>query len=316
MPWFGHPANPHSTEHSFGREAEEAIKLARMQVSEVLNGDPEGVIFTSGATESANIVIRSFANDRSRLVISAIEHPCVAETAKQCAIDRNSVMETVPVDADGRVQMDALSHMLVDADLVSIMTVNNEVGTIQPIEDIGLLCAAEGVCLHTDAAQAIGRIELDMSAGISFATLSSHKIYGPPGIGAICAKAEDVSLLKPAMSGGRQQGGLRPGTLPTALCVGFGEACALALRERERDKEHAAALTSLFLDVLNKAKVNYEVNGSREDRIAQNLNLSFAGIDAEVLLAQLPTLALSTGSACSSGSIGPSSLMNALPGIV
>lgn len=312
LPWLGRPANPHSREHVFGQDAAAAIELARVQVAEAVNGDPEGVVFTASATEAANIVIRSFASDRSRLVISAVEHPCVAATAVDCVNEGRAVVTTAPVDEDGVVDLDALSEMMVDADLVSIMAVNNEVGTVQPIEDIGALCVGEEVPLHTDASQAIGRVHVDMDVGITFATLSSHKIYGPPGIGAICARREDMSRLKPLMSGGGQERGLRPGTLPTPLCVGFGEACALAIQERERDEKQAAVLAGSFLGQLDKAGVRYALNGSREQRVAQNLNLSFEGVEAEALLAQLPTLALSTGSACSSGSIGPSAVLMAM----
>ena len=312
LPWLGRPANPHSREHAFGQNAATAIELAREQVAAAVNGDPGGVVFTASATEAANIVVRSFAGDRSRLVISAIEHPCVAVTAAECVSEGRAVVTTAPVDEDGVVDLDALSEMMVDADLVSIMAVNNEVGTIQPIEDIGALCVGEGVPLHTDASQAIGRVQVDMDVGITFATLSSHKIYGPPGIGAVCARREDMSRLKPLMSGGGQEGGLRPGTLPTPLCVGFGEACALAVQERERDAKQAAVLAVSFLEQLDKAGVGYKVNGSREQRVAQNLNLSFEGVEAEALLAQLPTLAISTGSACSSGSIGPSAVLMAM----
>ncbi len=311
-PWLGRPANPHSREHAFGQDAAAAIDLARVRVADAVNGDPEGVVFTASATEAANVVIRSFASDRSRLVVSAIEHPCVTGTAAECAEEGRAVVETAPVDEDGVVDLDALSEMIVDADLVSIMAVNNEVGTIQPIEDIGALCVGQEVPLHTDASQAIGRVRVDLDVGITFATLSSHKIYGPPGIGAICARREDVSRLKPLMTGGGQEGGLRPGTLPTLLCVGFGEACALAVQERERDEKRAAKLAESFLAQLDMAGVMYAVNGSRERRVAQNLNLSFDGVDAETLLAQLPTVAISTGSACSSGSIGPSAVLMAM----
>ena len=312
LPWLGRPANPHSSEHAFGQDAAAAIEVAREQVAEAVGGDPKGVVFTGSATEAANIVIRSFADGGNRLLVSAIEHPCVAETAAECEKQGGAAVTLVPVDEDGLVDLDALAELLVEVDLVSIMTVNNEVGTIQPIEDIGALCIGEGVRLHTDAAQAIGRVKVDMGFGVSFATLSSHKIYGPPGIGAICSQPEEVSLLKPLMSGGGQEGGVRPGTLPTPLCVGFGEACALAVREREKDEKQAAGLASLFLAQLDKAGVAYAVNGSREERVAQNLNVSFEGVDADALLAQLPTLALSTGSACSSGSIGPSAVLTAM----
>ena len=312
LPWLGRPANPHSSEHVFGQDAAAAIEVARAQVAEAVNVDPMGVVFTASATEAANIVIRSFAKRGNRLLISAIEHPCVAETAAECMKQGRAVVTTVPVDENGVVDLDSLSELLVDTDFVSIMMVNNEVGTIQPIEDIGALCVGEDVPLHTDAAQAVGRVQVDMDAGISFATLSSHKIYGPPGIGAICAQPEQISLLRPLMCGGGQEGGLRPGTLPTPLCVGFGEACALAVRERERDEEQAAALASCFLEQLDRAGVSYAVNGCREERVAQNLNLSLDGVQAEALLAQLPTLALSTGSACASGSIRPSAVLTAM----
>ncbi|MCZ0942390.1 MAG: cysteine desulfurase family protein [Gammaproteobacteria bacterium] len=312
LPWLGRPGNPHSSEHTFGQEAAAAVELAREQVAEAVNGDPKGVVFTAGATEAANLVIRSLANGGSRLLISAIEHPCVAETAAECERQGRAVVETLPVGEDGVVDLDAFSELVADVELASIMTVNNEVGTIQPIEDIGALCVSEGVRLHTDAAQAIGRVKVNMGFGITFATLSSHKMYGPPGIGAICSHPEDISLLKPLMSGGGQERGLRPGTLPTPLCVGFGKACALAVRECEKDGERAAELASLFLKQLDKADVSYVVNGSREERVAQNLNVSFNGVEAEVLLAQLPTLALSTGSACSSGAVGPSAVLTAM----
>lgn len=312
LPWLGRPANPHAREHVFGQDAAAAIELARIQVADAVNGDPKGVVFTASATEAANIVVRSFAKGRSRLLISAIEHPCVAETAAACMKEGRAVVTTVPVDEDGVVELEALSELMALADLVSVMTVNNEVGTIQPIEDIAALCIGEGVPLHTDAAQALGRVPVDMGAGISFATLSSHKIYGPAGIGAICAQPEDMSRLKPLMSGGGQEGGLRPGTLPTPLCVGFGEACALAVRERERDSEDAYSLAASFLEHLDREGVEYAVNGSREERVAQNLNVSFDGVEAEALLARLPSLALSTGSACSSGSIRPSAVLTAM----
>ena len=311
-PWLGRPANPHSSEHAFGQDAAAAIEFARSQVAEAVNGDPDGVVFTASATEAANIVIRSFASGGRRLVISAIEHPCVADTAAECMKHGSAQVVTVPVDEGGMVDLDAFSDLMGDADLVSIMAVNNEIGTIQPIEEIAALCVGEGIPVHTDAAQAIGRVPVDMGSGLTFVTLSSHKVYGPAGIGAICAQAEDLALLTPLMTGGGQERGLRPGTLPTALCVGFGEACALAVQERESEWEHAAALGKLFLEELDREGVSYAVNGSREERVAQNLNVSFNGIEADTLLAQLPTLALSTGSACSSGSISPSKVLTAM----
>ena len=311
LPWLGRPANPHSSEHGFGRDAAVAIEHARVQVANAVNGDPDGVIFTASATEAANIVLRSFAAGGKRLLISAIEHPCVADTAADCARG-GAVCATAPAGEDGVVDLEALADLIAGADLVSVMTVNNEIGTIQPVEDIAALCTAEGVPFHTDAAQALGRVPVDMNAGLTFVTLSSHKIYGPPGVGAICAHPDGLPLLRPLMTGGGQQENLRPGTLPTALCVGFGEACALAVHEREADQTHAAALANLFLEELDRSGVSYAINGTLEERVAQNLNVSFDGVEADVLLALLPDLALATGSACSSGSIGPSPVLTVM----
>ena len=311
LPWLGRPANPHSSEHAFGRDAARAIERARTQVAEAVSGDPDGVLFTSSATEAANIVLRSFAAPGKRFLISAIEHPCVADTAADCA--RMGVdLATVPVEEEGRVDLDVLSELLPGRDLVSIMSVNNEIGTIQPVDTIAALCTGEDIPFHTDAAQAMGRVPIDMNVGLTFVTLSSHKIYGPAGIAAICAQPDALSLLKPLMTGGGQQQHLRPGTLPTALCVGFGEACALAVREREKDQAHAAALANLFLEELDRFGISYVINGTREERIAQNLNISFDGVEADTILALLPDLALATGSACASGAIGPSPVLTAM----
>ena len=311
LPWLGRPANPHSSEHVFGRDAAVAIEHARAQVADAVNGDPNGVVFTASATEATNIVLRSFAAHGKRFLISAIEHPCVSDTAADCArYGVNSA--TVPVDEDGVIDLEVLSTLVIDVDFVSVMSVNNEIGTVQPVNDIAALCTAEGVPFHTDAAQAIGRVPIDMNAGLTFVTLSSHKIYGPPGIGAICAHTDELSLLKPLMTGGGQQQSLRPGTLPTALCVGMGEACALAVREREQDQAHAEVVANLFLAELNHFGVSYAINGTREERVPQNLNISFDGVEADALLALLPRLALATGSACASGSIGPSPVLTAM----
>ena len=312
VPWLELPANPHASENAFGRNAASAIELARVQVAEAVGGDPNGVVFTGSATESANIVVRSFATCGKRLLMSAIEHPCVAETARECERSGLTVVKVVPVDAEGLVDLDEFSDLIEDVDLVSIMSVNNEVGTIQPIEDIAALCMSEGIPLHTDASQAIGRVDVDMEVGISFVTLSSHKIYGPAGIGALCARPDELASLNPLMSGGGQEKGLRPGTLPTALCVGFGEACAIAIREKEMDEQHAKESATLFLEQLDKCNVSYVINGSRERRVAQNLNVSFDGVLAEELLARVPNVAASTGSACSSGAIGTSSVLAAM----
>jgi cysteine desulfurase len=180
LPWMVAPSNAHATEHAWGRNAEAAVERAREQVAAAVNCDPDGVIFTSNATEAANIVLRSFGGQRKRLLISTIEHPCVAETAMACAAKGTQVTH-VSVDQDGLVDLDELAEQLEDCDLVSVMAVNNEIGTVQPINAIAALCRSAGVPFHTDAAQALGRVPIDMSLGISFVSLSGHSMV-PKGL--------------------------------------------------------------------------------------------------------------------------------------
>jgi cysteine desulfurase len=307
LPWLRLPANAHAVEHAQGREAEAAIERAREQVAAAVNGNPRGVIFTSGATEAANIVLRSFAGSGRKVLISAIEHPCVDECASRCA-EKGTIVERIGVDGDGQIDLDRLAEALDGSDLVSVMSVNNEVGTIQPIDAIAALCQSASVPFHTDAAQALGRVPIDMMSGISFATLSGHKIYGPQGIGAICADPDLFTRLRPLISGGGQQRGIRPGTVPVALCVGLGEACRIGVDHMSRDDAHCAHLSRLFQDRL-QSETRFSVNGSLETRVPHNLNINFEGIVAEELLALLPELALSTGSACSSAAITPSRVL-------
>lgn len=311
LPWMRQPANPHSSEHGWGQEAAAAVEQAQTQVAAAVNGDPQCVIFTGSATEAANIVLRSFGGPGRSILISNIEHPSVEETAVACA-EVGTIIQRLPVNGDGLVDVDELPEDLERYDLVSVMSVNNEVGTIQPIEEIATLCRSAAVPFHSDAAQALGRIPVDMSAGTSFATISGHKIYGPQGIGAICAAPEWLTRLQPLMRGGGQQRRIRPGTVPVALCVGLGKACELAMVRLEQDRAHCLELSRLFLDRLALKINGFEVNGSLEERVPHNLNIRFDGIVADELLALLPELGLSTGSACSSGAIAPSRVLGAM----
>ena len=310
-PWLSRPANPHSIEHGWGMEAETAVATAREKVASAVNGHPEGVVFTGNATEAANIVVRSFAEPERKIVVSAIEHPCVAETAKACQ-QLGTTVQVVQVKPDGIVDLDVLGEHVDSADLVSVMGVNNEIGTVQPVEAIASLCRESETAFHSDAVQALGKVPVDMSAGISFLTLSAHKVYGPPGIGAICAARDRLGQLKPLMTGGGQQEGIRPGTVPVALCVGFGKACELARARLEVEVEHCRGLSSRFLDRLGQETTNFSINGSLHERVPQNLSLCFPGIVADELIAMLPQIAVSTGSACSSGAIEPSRVLMAM----
>ena len=309
--WFSRPANPHSIEHGWGMEAEAAVAVAKEQIANAVNGHPEGVIFTGNATEAANIVVRSFGGSDRKIVVSAIEHPCVSETATACR-EFGTTIQVVQVNADGIVDLDALAEHIDSSDLISVMAVNNEIGTVQPVEAIASLCRESGTTFHSDAAQALGKVPVDMSVGIGFLTLSAHKVYGPPGIGAICADRDQIGQLKPLITGGGQQEGIRPGTVPVALCVGFGKACELARASLEKEMEHCGALSALFLERLRQETTRFSVNGSLQERVPQNLSLCFPGIIADELIAMLPQIALSTGSACSSGAIAPSRVLLAM----
>ena len=309
--WLCRPANPHSIEHGWGMEAEAAVAVAREQVANAVNGHPEGVIFTGNATEAANIVVRSFGGPDRNVVVSAIEHPCVSESAKACQ-ELGTSIQVVRVNPDGIVDLDAIAEHVDSADLVSVMAVNNEIGTVQPVEAIASLCEESGTAFHSDAVQALGKVPVDMSAGIGFVTLSAHKVYGPPGIGAICADRDRIGQLKPLMRGGGQQEGIRPGTVPVALCVGFGKACELARARLNEETEHCSGLSALFLERLSQETTRFSVNGSLEERVPHNVSLCFPGIVADELIAMLPQIAISTGSACSSGAIIPSRVLLAM----
>jgi len=311
LPWFEVPANPHSLQHQAGFAAHGAIEEARAEVAAATGRSPDGILFTPSATFACNQVVRSFAGEGKKIVVSAIEHPCVIETARWCA-ERGAILEIVSVNEEGLIDLDAVFEKVPDAALVSVMGVNNEVGTIQPIVEIAEYCRAYDVPFHCDAAQALGRTPLSELGENTIITVSSHKIYGPQGIGAICAHPSMLVKLKPLITGGGQQGGLYPGTLPTALCVGLGVACKLAEEEREQDWKHAATLSERFLARLQGNDILYSLNGSAEERVPHNLNLSFDGVDADALLALMPDVALSTGSACSSGAIGGSKVLEAI----
>ena len=311
LPWLSAPANPHSVQHEVGLFANRAVEKARSQIAQANGQTPDGILFTPSATFACNQVIRSFARPGAKIAISAIEHPCVFETARACEAE-GAMLEIMPVDEEGIIDLDRAYEMIEDADIVSVMAVNNETGTIQPIAEIAEFCRTQSIIFHTDAAQALGRIPLDEIGEEAIITLSSHKAYGPQGIGAISGPPDTLKKLKPLITGGGQQDGLHPGTLPTALCVGFGKAVELAIARRAEDWEHAAKLSQRFVERLRQDGVSFVLNGSASERIPHNLNISFDNVDADTLLTLLPQLALATGSACSSGAIGKSEVLAAM----
>jgi len=311
LPWFRAPANSHSVQHEAGLAAERAVDQARAQIASATGKTAEGIIFTPSATFACNQVLRSFAGTDARIAVSAIEHPCVMETAKWCEA-MGASLDILPVTEEGVINLDAAYDLIAGASFVSVMAVNNEVGTIQPIVELAEFCNAQGIIFHTDAAQALGRIPIDGLGPDAIITLSGHKAYGPQGIGAICASPDMIERMTPLVTGGGQQGGMFPGTVPTALAVGFGRAAELAIAERVHDWDRCADLTDRFLERLGSRDVRIAINGNASERIPHNLNLSFNEVDADALLALLPQLALATGSACSSGAIGKSIVLAAM----
>ena len=311
LPWMSGPYNAHATEHRIGRMASDAVEEAREKVAALVGCERSEITFTSGATEASNIVLRGLTCSGDGLAISALEHASVAETAHTLEAEGRYVCR-LGVNESGILDLDALQTALASRPaLVSITAVNNEIGTVQPIEEAAALCAENGVPLHSDMTQAVGRIPSKLqNSPVMYASISSHKIYGPQGIGALFIR-NGAALPRPLATGGGQENGLRPGTLPVASCIGFGVACDLAVAQHERDFEHAVNLSQTMLEALANLD-GWQVNGSLEERIPHNLSIAFEGVDADVLLASMPELALATGSACSSGSLKGSETLRAI----
>ncbi len=321
LPWFTeHFGNPHSAEHAMGRQAEAAVEQARAQVAELIGADPREVVFTSGATESNNIAIKGAArhaaangDPRRRVVTLATEHKCVLESVADL---RAEGFEPVflPVRPDGLLDPELLARALtVPTLLVSVMAVNNEIGVVQDLPALAALARRHGALFHTDAAQGVGKITLDVAAmGIDLLSVSGHKVYGPKGVGALYVRRRPRVRLAALFSGGGQERGLRAGTLPSPLIVGLGEACRLAQAERVAEAMRLAGLRDLLLGRLRAALPGLAVNGSMLARIPGNLNLTFPAVAATELMAAMPELCVSTGSACSSAALEPSYVLRAL----
>ena len=318
MPYFGEKfGNPHSLHHRLGREAEAAVAEARAELALLIGADAREIVFTSGATEANNLAIKGLGEfhgaTRNHMVTCATEHKCVLESCAR--LERQGFNVTyLAVDAAGLIDLDALRSAIGERTLlVSVMAVNNEVGVIQPLAEIGEICRAAGVYFHTDAAQAAGRIAIDVDAmGIDLLSLSGHKMYGPKGIGALYVRRWPRVRLLPLFDGGGQERGLRSGTLAPPLCVGMGVAAAIARAEMVEEAARLAQLRDRFRDRLGAAIGACRVNGDRERRIAANLNLLIPGVDAEALVAGLGRVCISTGAACSSAAVEPSYVLRAL----
>ena len=310
--------NPHSVHHSYGQEAEAAVETARAQVAGLIGAEPREIVFTSGATESNNTAIkgaaRFHASQGKRHVITLqTEHKCVLESVKALAKDGFEV-EILPVEADGRVDLDRLAAAIrEDTAIVSVMAANNEIGVLQPLQEIGRLCRDKRVLFHTDAAQAVGKVALDVNdASVDLLSLSAHKLYGPKGIGALYIRRRPRARITPLMDGGGQERTMRSGTVPAPLVVGLGEACRIAADEMAAEGARLSALRQRLWDGLHAHLPDAYVNGSWAARLPGNLNVTVPGLDAETLIAETPGVAYSTASACSSTSVEPSYVLSAL----
>ncbi|KAG5535442.1 hypothetical protein RHGRI_023267 [Rhododendron griersonianum] len=309
--------NPHSRTHLYGWESDDAVERARSQVAALINASPKEIIFTSGATESNNISVKGvmhFYKEKKRHVITTqTEHKCVLDSCRYLQQEGFDVTY-LPVNPDGIIDLDTLrSAIRPDTGLVSIMTVNNEIGVIQPVEEIGQICRERNIPFHTDAAQAVGKIPIDVEKmNVSLMSISGHKIYGPKGVGALYMRRRPRIRVEPQMSGGGQERGIRSGTVPTPLVVGMGAACDVAMKEMEYDEKRICKLQERLLSGIRARLDGVVVNGSEERRYAGNLNLSFAYVEGESLLMGLKEVAVSSGSACTSASLEPSYVLRAL----
>jgi cysteine desulfurase len=319
LPWFSERfGNPHSAEHVMGHEAEAAVEVARAEVAALIGAEAREIILTSGATESNNIAIKGAArhaarmgDKRRRIITVATEHKCVLECVADLA-DEGFEPVVLPVRYDGTLDPAALRTALeVPTLLVSVMAVNNETGVIQDLPALAALAREAGALFHSDAAQAAGKVPLDI-AGIDLMSISGHKIYGPKGIGALYVRRRPRVRLAPLFSGGGQERGLRSGTLPTPLIVGLGQACRVAQDEMAQEAVRIAALRDRFMQRLGAAVTGLVLNGSAGARIPGNLNLTFPGAAAADLMRACPDLCVSTGSACSSAEVEPSYVLAAL----
>lgn len=310
-----HFGNPHSRNHPYGWHAEEAVEKARAQIALSIGADPREIIFTSGATESNNLALKGLAHfyDKKHIITVKTEHKCVIETGR--ALEQEGFRVTyLPVLSSGLLDLEELERaMTPDTLVVSVAAVNGEVGVIAPLAEIGKICREKGVFFHTDAAQALGKIALDVNAmNIDLMSLSSHKIYGPKGIGALYVRRRPRLRLRPLIHGGGQERGLRSGTLPTFLCVGFGRATEIAEQERLEESERLRGFRDHFYATIMAHLEAVYLNGDWDRRVAGNLNLSFFGVEGEGLMMALKELAISSGSACTSTSLEPSYVLMAM----
>ena len=320
LPYFTEEyGNPHSRTHAYGWDAEKAVEDARHQVAQLIGADPKEIVFTSGATESNNTalkgVARFYKQKKKHIITVQTEHKCVLDSCRVLQEEGFDVTY-LPVDKHGLIDLHQLEAAIRDdTAIVSVMAVNNEIGIVQPLQEIGKICRQHKVFFHTDAAQAVGKLPLDVnSMNIDLMSISGHKLYGPKGIGALYVRRRPRVRLEPLINGGGQERGLRSGTVPTPLVVGLGEACRISQLEMQKDYEHVKRLSEMLVDGIT-SQIPHIVRNGHTDPAKQFpgcVNLSFAYVEGESLLMALKDIALSSGSACTSASLEPSYVLRAL----
>ncbi len=314
-----HTGNPHAA-HASGASAAAAVEQGRVRVAALIGADPAEIAFTSGATEANNLAILGFAraanrggSERRTIVTSTIEHPSVLGPAK--LLEREGFRHVaVPVGRDGVIDRGAFARAVQGAAVVSIGLANGEIGTIQPIAELAAIARADGAIFHCDATQAVGRIPVDAFAlDVDALSLSSHKMYGPPGIGALFISSAAAAQPEPLFAGGGQEQGRRPGTVPTMLVTGFGVAAELAATRLAEDALHGERLRRTFLDALDRSATRWSLTVDSAARLPGSLNLRFEGVEGDGIVDQLAgEVDIATGSACSSGKIEPSHVLKAI----
>ncbi len=310
---FGNPA---SRSHRYGWQAEEAVDTARDQIAELINADPREIVFTSGATESDNLAIKGVAHFYGKkgkhIITCKTEHKAVLDTCRQLEREGYELTYLAP-EENGLIDLNKLQDAIRDDTiLVSIMHVNNEIGVIQDITAIGELCRERKIIFHVDGAQSVGKLPIDVQEmKVDLISMSGHKMYGPKGIGALYVRRKPRIRLEAQMHGGGHERGFRSGTLPTHQIVGMGEAARVAKLDMQKDFEHAKVMRNRMLEGLKDLE-SITINGDLDQRLPNNLNISFAFVEGESLLMSLKDLAVSSGSACTSASLEPSYVLRAL----
>jgi len=318
-PWFTEKfGNASSRNHTYGWEAEEAVEIARESVAAIIGSLPKEIIFTSGATEANNIALqgaaKNYQNQGRHIITLKTEHKAVIDVCQHLSEDGFDITY-LPVDKDGMLNVNKFEDAIRDDTIfASVMHVNNEIGVIQPIKELGAICKNKNVLFHVDAAQSVGKIPLNIDdMGIDLLSISAHKFYGPKGVGALYIRRKDPRVqLQPVMFGGGHERGVRSGTLPVPNIVGMGRACDLAADVMNEENLKITTLRDALLQGIRDKNPNALVNGSMEKRVAGNLNMSFPGVNNEAIIAAIPEIAISSGSACTTSTMEPSHVLLAL----